>query len=51
MTGGSAELEGVAAGWEKATDCSGGAEEVALCKTFLKGLGTILLCAKLVLSE
>ena len=31
MTG--AELEGVAAGWEKATDCSEGAAELAVCRT------------------
>ena len=50
MTGGPAELEGVAAGWGKATDCSEGAAELAVCRTSLEGLGTKLVYAKLVLS-
>ena len=50
MTGGPAELEGVAAGWEKAADCSWGAAELAVCRTSLEGLGTMLVHAKLELS-
>ena len=42
MTGGPAELEGVAAGWGKATDCSEGAAELAVCRTSLEGLDTTL---------
>jgi len=48
MTGGPAELEGVAAGWGKATDYSEGAAELALCRTSLQGLGTTLVQATLV---
>jgi len=48
MTGGPAELEGVAAGWGKATDCSEGAAELVVCRTSLEGLGTTLLQATLV---
>ena len=48
MTGGPAELEGVAADWGKATDCSEEAAELAVCRTSLEGLGTTLVYATLV---
>ena len=50
MTDGPAELESGAAGWERETDCSEGAVELAVCRTSLEGLGTMLVHAKLVLS-